>query len=220
MALAAKEINGAAIEASGVFSFNETVGERSAARGYLTAAEPAYGEDVSGVGGGVCQLSSALYRLALLGGLPVTQRSAAVRPVDYCEMGQEAAVSDQGIDLAFKNPTPYPLFLTARTYVSEDKAFLELQLIGQPLDGEYQLVSGIAEETWVEEPVYVRDHEGKYARYDDERVEAGEAKPGYTVVVDRVQLDAAGNEVLRENITTDEYAPVPPAIYIGTQKRD
>ncbi|MBR5289237.1 MAG: VanW family protein [Clostridia bacterium] len=218
--LAAKAINGAAIAPSGVFSFNETVGERSAARGYLSAQEPAYGEGISGVGGGVCRLSSALYRLALLGGIPVTQRSAAVRPVDYCEIGQEAAVSDQGIDLAFENPTAYPLFISARTYMSGNKAYLELQLIGEPLDGRYSLISAITQETLVEEPVYVRDHEGKYARYDDERVEAGEAKPGYSVVVDRVKLDAEGNELSRENISFDEYAPVPPAIYIGTQKRE
>ena len=218
--LAAKAINGASIAPEAVFSFNETVGARSAARGYLIAPEPAYGEEASGAGGGVCQLSTALYRLALLGGMPVTERSAAVRPVDYCEMGQEAAVSDQGIDLAFENATAYPVFLSARTYRDEDKAFLELQLIGEALDGEYELVSGITEEIMIEEPVYVRDHEGKYAKYDDERVEVGGGKPGYTVIVDRVKLDREGNELSRENISTDQYEPVPPAIYIGTQTRE
>ena len=218
--LASKALNGATIAAGESFSFNEAVGARSAARGYFTALEPAYGEEVSGAGGGVCQLSTALYRLALTGNLPVTQRSAAVRPVAYCEMGQEAAVSDQGIDLVFENTTAYPAFLSARTYRSGDKALLELQLIGEPLDAEYQLVSGIVEEKMIEEPVYVRDHEGKYAKYDDQRVEVGGAKPGYTVVVDRVKLDREGNELSRENISTDQYEPVPPAIYIGTQTRE
>lgn len=220
VALAAKAINGAAIAAGETFSFNEAVGARSAARGYLTAMEPAYGEETSGTGGGVCQLSTALYNLVLTGNLPVTQRSAAVRPVPYCDMGQEAAVSDQGIDLAFKNATAYPVFLSARTYRSDNKAYLELQLIGEPLDAQYQLVSGIIEEIMIEEPVYVRDHEGKYARYDDERVEVGGEKPGYTVVVDRVKLDWEGNELSRENISTDRYEAVPPAIYIGTQTRE
>lgn len=219
VALAAKALDGALIDAGETLSFNETVGARSADRGYLPAAEPAYGEEVSGVGGGVCQLSSALYRLALLGGIDVTERSAAVYPVSYCEMGQEAAVSDQGIDLAIKNTTAYPLFLRARVYRDGETAWLDIQFIGEALAGRYELVSGILEETVIEEPVYVRDHEGKYATYDDERVEAGGAKPGYRVAVDRVKLDGEGNEVSRETVSTDVYEAVPPAIYIGVQSR-
>ena len=141
-------------------------------------------------------------------------------PVDYCEMGQEAAVSDQGIDLKIVNPTAYPLFLRARVYRDGGDAMLDMQLIGEPLDKKYALVSGIVEETILEEPVYVRDHEGKYAVYDDERVEAGEARPGYTVVVDRVALGKEGEELRGEEISTDVYEAVPPAIYVGVQKRE
>lgn len=219
VSLAAGALDGARIEADATLSFNETVGARSADRGYLPAAEPAYGEDVSGVGGGVCQLSSALYQLALLGGVSVEERSAAVYPVDYCEMGQEAAVSDQGIDLTLKNTTDYPLFIRARVYRDGSAAWLDMQLIGEALTGRYELVSGILEETVLEEPVYVRDHEGKYATYDDERVEVGGAKTGYTVVVDRVALDRGGSELSRETVSTDVYEAVPPAIYVGVKTR-
>ncbi len=220
VSLAAKALDGARIEPALTLSFNETVGARSAARGYLEAAEPAYGEDVSGVGGGVCQLSTALYRLALMGGLDVTERSAAVRPVAYCEMGQEAAVSDQGIDLKIENTTAYPVFITARTYREEKTAVLEIALLGEPLKGTYELVTGILEETMLEEPVYVRDHEGRYAKYDDERVAAGEPKPGYAVEVARVKYSPDGEELSRKTVSADEYAPVPPAIYVGVQNRD
>lgn len=220
VALAAKALDGARIEAGETLSFNRIVGERSAARGYVSAPEPAYGEDVTGVGGGVCQLSSALYRLALLGGMDVTQRSAAVYPVAYCEMGQEAAVSDQGIDLVIKNTTAYPIFLRARTYADGKTTMLEMQLIGEALDGKVELVSGILEEMHIEEPVYVRDHEGKYATYDDERVEAGAAKPGYRVAVDRVKLDAQGAEISREQVSEDTYDAIPPAIYVGVKARE
>ncbi len=220
VSLAAKALDGAVIAPGTMLSFNETVGARSAQRGYVIAPEPAYGDDVSGVGGGVCQLSSALYRLALLGGVQVSTRSAAVYPVDYCEMGQEAAVSDQGIDLAVNNTTAYPLFLRARIYQDGSETWLDMQLIGEPLEGSYALVSGIIEETFIEEPVYVRDHVGKYATYDDERVEAGEAKPGYKVVVDRVKLDSEGEEIARETISTDTYDAIPPAIYVGVNTRE
>lgn len=219
VSLAAAALHGVRIEPGEMLSFNALVGERTAARGYQHAQEPAYGENVSGVGGGICQVSSALYQLALLGGLPVAERSAAVYPVAYCEMGQEAAVSDQGVDLVIENPTAYPLFLSARTYEMDGSAFLELVMIGEPLSSRYALASTVIEETQVTEPVYVRDHEGTYATYDDERVEVGTQKPGYTVLVERIALNAAGEEIGRETVATDEYAAVPPAIYIGVQSR-
>lgn len=220
VSLAASALNGARIEAGGTLSFNAAVGARSASAGYLEAQEPAYGEAVSGVGGGVCQLSTALYRAALTGGLTIEERSAAVRPVDYCGMGQEAAVSDQGIDLVIGNPTAYPVFILTRTYMDDERAVLDVQIIGESLPGRRELVSGILEETLIEEPVYVRDHEGKYATYNDERVPAGEAKPGYKVAVDLVEYDAQGGELSRREVSSDEYAPIPPAIYVGLKSRE
>ena len=50
--LAAQKINGLCVEPGETLSFNEAVGARTQEGGYLSAPEPAYGEDVSGVGGG------------------------------------------------------------------------------------------------------------------------------------------------------------------------
>ena len=87
-ALAAAQFQNVRLEAGERLSFNQTVGLRTDESGYVQAEEPAYGQDISGIGGGVCQVSTALYRLALLGGLEVAERSAAVYPVPYCEAGQ------------------------------------------------------------------------------------------------------------------------------------
>ena len=86
-ALAAAQFQNVRLEAGERLSFNQTVGLRTDESGYVQAEEPAYGQDISGIGGGVCQVSTALYRLALLGGLEVAERSAAVYPVPYCEVG-------------------------------------------------------------------------------------------------------------------------------------
>ncbi len=218
--LAAGKLHGAVIDAGKTLSFNETVGARSAQAGYVEAPEPAYGQDVRGVGGGVCQASTALYRAALLAGLSVAERNAAVRPVAYCEIGQEAAVSDQGLDLVIENTTAHALFLTARTYQEGKKAYLELQIIGEPLETRYALESASQAIPAPEDPVYVRDHEGKYARYKDERVEAGEPLEGYTASVSRVTLDEDGEEATSETISEDRYEPIPPAIYVGMEERE
>lgn len=219
-ALAARKLNGLCVEPGEALSFNEAVGARTQERGYVSAPEPAYGENVAGVGGGVCQVSTALYRVALLAGMKVEQRSAAVRPVDYCPMGQEAAVSDQGLDLVIRNQTGSKLFMTTRVYEQDQKQMLEIMLIGEDLGRRYALESSVTELPLIEEPVYVRDREGKYAKYTDQRVPVSDALPGYTADVVRVTLDENGQEISREAISENVYDPAAPMIYVGMQERE
>lgn len=219
-ALAAAALSGASIEPGGMLSFNETVGARTQERGYLAAPEPAYGENVFGVGGGVCQVSTALYRAALLSGIDVTERNAAVRPVDYCPPGQEAAVSGQGLDLVIANQTGAALFVSVRTYEDNKQHYLEIMLIGEELGNRYALESLVDETQAPEEPVYVRDREGKYATYTDERVPVSGALPGYIADVERVTLDREGKEIAREIVSHSEYEAAAPMIYVGMQERE
>ncbi len=218
--LAAQALCGLCVDSGEALSFNGAVGARTQENGYLAAKEPAYGEDVSGVGGGVCQVSTALYRAALLGGMDVRERSAAVRPVDYCDMGQEAAVSDQGLDLVIVNQTDAPLFVSARVYEDDGASYLEMMLIGEELGRRCRLNSLIDETGTIEEPVYVRDREGQYATYTDERVPVGKALAGYEVSVERVTLDENGLETAAEIVSDSVYEAVAPTIYVGVQQRD
>ena len=212
-ALAAAQFQNVRLEAGERLSFNQTVGLRTDESGYVQAEEPAYGQDISGIGG---QVSTALYRLALLGGLEVAERSAAVYPVPYCEAGQEAAVSDQGLDLVFVNNTQTPLFLTARVYGTDDGQTMELQLIGQPTDGRFALESEIETIDAPDEPVYVRDSEGRYATYTDERIPVGEAMPGCRATVKRINESTGQTEIISE----DTYDAAAQIVYVGVQRRD
>lgn len=218
--LAAAQLNGLTLEPGEQLSFNEIVGARTQERGYQAAPEPAYGENISGVGGGVCQVSTALYRAALLGDIDIAQRNAAVRPVDYCPMGQEAAVSGQGLDLVLENQTEAKVFVSVRTYENDDEQVLEIMLIGEELGKRYALESLIDETGTIEEPVYVRDREGKYATYTDQRVPVSDALPGYAADVERVTLDKEGNEIAREIVSHSEYEAAAPMIYVGMQERE
>ena len=217
---AAQMLEGVRIGPGQTLSFNQTVGSRTEEAGYVQAQEPAYGTGISGVGGGVCQVSTALYRAALLAGLTIEERHAAVRPLDICDLGQEAAVSGQGLDLILRNDTAHPVFVTARVYTDGDSAFCEVQLIGEALDVRYALESQILDTRTITEPVYVRDREGRYATYTDERVPVTSGEPGYTVRVERVTLGADGGELARETISEDTYDPVAPAIYVGVTERE
>ena len=148
------------------------------------------------------------------------ERSAAARPVTYCDMGQEAAVSDQGLDLTLYNQTDAPLFVSARVYEDKDATYLEIMLIGEELGRRLRLNSLIDETGTIEEPVYVRDREGQYATYTDERVPVGAALAGYAVSVERVTLDENGLEIAAEIVSDSVYEAVPPMIYVGVQQRD
>lgn len=217
--IAAGMLNGMRVEAGETFSFNQLVGKRTAEGGYLPAAEPAYGGQTVGIGGGVCQLSTALYRAALMACLPIKSRSAAVSPLAYCEMGQEAVVSDQGLDLEFVNDTQTPLFVTTRIYADESGSVLDVQLIGEPTDARYEIVTRATTIDAPKEPVYVRDSEGTYATYMDERVAVGTGMPGYGVVVERIAMDKNGAQLSCETISQHVYEPIAPTVYVGVQVR-
>ena len=54
------------------FSYNGTVGQRTAARGFKEAGVYSNGQVTTGIGGGICQVSSTLYNAVLLSDLEVT----------------------------------------------------------------------------------------------------------------------------------------------------
>ena len=114
------------------------------------------------------------------------------------------------------NNTQTPLFLTARVYASDDGQTMEFQLIGQETDGRFTLESQIETIEAPTEPVYVRDSEGRYATYTDERIPVGQAMPGYRVTVSRINEGTNQSEVVSE----DTYDAVAQIVYVGVQQRD
>ena len=130
--------------------------------------------------------------------------------------GLAAAGSDQGLDLVFVNNPQTPLFLTARVYGTDDGQTMELQLIGQPTDGRFALESEIETIDAPDEPVYVRDSEGRYATYTDERIPVGEAMPGCRATVKRVNESTGQTEIISE----DTYDAAAQIVYVGVQRRD
>lgn len=117
IARACESLNGVEILPGEEFSYDQTLGQRTAASGYLPA--PVYvvrgGETVSEMdyGGGICQVSSTLYCAALNAGLEITERHSHSKPVGYVPAGMDATVSWQSVDLKFVNNTEYPIRIAA-----------------------------------------------------------------------------------------------------------
>jgi vancomycin resistance protein YoaR len=120
VALAASRLNGVLIKPGEMFSFNDAIGDISAATGYQSAYIIKEGRTVLGDGGGVCQVSSTFFRAALDAGLPIIERHAHAYRVHYYEEGGfkpglDATVFSPSVDLKIKNDTPTYILIQTKT---------------------------------------------------------------------------------------------------------
>ena len=111
--LSSSAVNGSVLNCGDIFSYNETVGQRTEAKGYQPAPAYVKGETVDEIGGGVCQPSSTLYLACLLANLEITERAAHRYVPAYIPKGMDATVSWGGPDYKFRNDTDYPIRIEA-----------------------------------------------------------------------------------------------------------
>ena len=111
--LACKAINGKLIRPGETFSYNETLGKRTEAKGYKPAGAYMAGKTVETIGGGICQVSSTLYYACLKADLEIVERTAHGYTVSYMPLGMDATVSWGSLDYKFKNNTDYPIRIEA-----------------------------------------------------------------------------------------------------------
>lgn len=113
IALACQAINGHVMQPGDSFSFNDVVGERTAAKGYGAAAAYSNGEVVQEVGGGVCQVSTTLYNAVFRAGLTTTSRRSHTFEPSYVTPGLDATVSWGGPDYKFVNSSGHAIGIRA-----------------------------------------------------------------------------------------------------------
>ncbi len=111
MAIAARDLDGTQIAPGQTISLNELLGNTSDDRRYSEA--PAFNGEgtVAERGGGVCQVSSAIYVAALQAGLSIVERHAHSVAVDYVPVGLDATLSYGGYDLKICNDYAQPVVL-------------------------------------------------------------------------------------------------------------
>ncbi len=117
ISLATSKLNGVLIAPGEEFSFAKTVGDISAQTGYQQAYVISGGRTILGDGGGVCQVSTTLFRAALDAGLPINERHPHDYRVGYYEEdgppGIDAAVNVPTVDLKFTNNTGHWILIQA-----------------------------------------------------------------------------------------------------------
>lgn len=130
--LASSRLNGTLIGPGETFSLNQALGEVSLTTGYKEAYIIKEGRTVLGDGGGVCQVSTTLFRAVLNAGLSIIERQAHAYRVGYYEQGfppgLDATVFAPTADLKFENNTP--AYILIQTLVDNPKKHLVFSLYG------------------------------------------------------------------------------------------
>jgi vancomycin resistance protein YoaR len=158
--LASSKFNGILIEPGETFSFNETIGEISQKTGYQQAYIIKNGQTILGTGGGVCQVSTTMFRTALQSGLPIVERRPHAYRVSYYEQnskaGFDATVYSPSPDLKFKNDTPE--YILIQREIDKKENYLSFEFYGTD-DGRQTIIENAR--VWdvvpPPEPKYVDD---------------------------------------------------------------
>ncbi|MGN0776430.1 MAG: VanW family protein [Candidatus Ventricola sp.] len=203
-------------------SFNKVAGKRTYANGYADAPELAYGDYRTGVGGGICQVSSTLYNAVVGAGLQVTTRYQHSLASSYVPLGLDATVQDDRLDFVFKNTTNADIYISTEYYKKKGYWYTKFTIHGRPDPNgyTYKLESEVVEEIPIPDPTYVPDKDAQYVVYDDETKQVSNGHKGYVVDVYLVTMDAKGLEVSREKKYTDTYKAYTPRVYIGVTPRE
>ncbi len=135
VALAARYLDDTVVAPGETFSFLDAIGEISEQRGYKKGYVILAEETVSGIGGGVCQVSTTMFRAAVYSGLPIVERNPHAYVVRYYEqggfpIGLDAAVFSPGVDFKFQNESS--AYLLIKTAV-DSAANLNVSIYGPDL---------------------------------------------------------------------------------------
>ena len=212
--LAATKYDGIVVPPGDTFSFNYFLGEVSAEEGYdesyVSTAEVLAIE----VGGGICQVSTTVFRAAFWGGYPITERWPHTNRIGYYELrkagvGMDATVYSPYVDLKFVNDREYPLLIETEVEEADHRLIFRFYSTG---DGREVEKDGpdVTNETKPGPPIYQLDEE----------MEAGTVKTwqsavdGVTAVVYRKVTDAEG-DLLYQDSFVSRYDARRAAYYYG-----
>ena len=139
--LGTSRFNGVLIPKGATFSFNDTVGDISSTTGYQPAYIIKEGKTVLGDGGGICQVSTTLFRTVLNTGLPIVEYHSHAYRVGYYENdakpGLDATVYGPTVDFKFVNNTPASILI--QTSADEENNKLYFKFYGKKDNRSVQL---------------------------------------------------------------------------------
>ncbi|HWA64477.1 MAG TPA: VanW family protein [Candidatus Paceibacterota bacterium] len=139
--VSSQRYNGHIIKPGETFSFNDILGPVDADNGYAPEKVIKDNKLEYEYGGGICQVSTTLFRAAIYAGLPINERRNHSFPVAYYNpQGFDATIYPGVSDLKFTNDTPGNILI--QTHISGTKIYFDLYGTSDgrkvAVDGPYQ----------------------------------------------------------------------------------
>jgi len=200
IALACQKINGCVLQPNAIFSFNQTVGKRTAQNGFRSAKVIEGGKFVDGVGGGVCQVSTTLYNAVLLAGLKIKEAHPHSLSVGYVPPSRDAMVSGTYCDLKFENITACPVYIRAES----SGGSLTFTIYGKSDGKKYSIESSVLEKIPAPADEIVKGEENKIISYGKD----GLISESHLVIDD-------GQNIQKIKLRRDKYSAVAGIIQIN-----
>ena len=212
--LAATKFDGVVVPPGETFSFNHHLGPVTAEEGYDESYITAGEQLAIGIGGGICQVSTTVFRAAFWGGYPITERWYHYQRVGYYELrgggvGMDATVYSPNVDFKFVNDRTYPLLIETEVEEATHRLIFRFYSTddGRRVESEEPVIS---DETEPGPPIYQLHEEmaaGTVVKWQS-------AVDGLTATVVRRVYDAAGN-LIYDDVIVSKYAPRRAAYHYG-----
>jgi vancomycin resistance protein YoaR len=208
--LVAQLIDGHLIAPGATFSFNKATGERTAAKGFREAPVIINGELQTGLGGGVCQVSTTVFNAAYEAGLKITSRTNHALYISHYPLGRDATVNYPDTDLRFVNDTKRWLLL--RTFVGSSS--LTVALYGAPQHRRVVTETRPLVETAAQPVERRRDP----TMTEGETVVEDSGEPARSTSVRRRVYDRGGR-LLYDDTWYSSYRSEPKVVLVGTKPK-
>lgn len=210
--LGAKFLNGAILGKGQEFSTITTLGKIDGAAGYLPELVIKRNATVPDFGGGLCQVSTTLFRSALNAGLPITARQNHSYRVSYYEppVGLDATIfQDPDVDFKFKNDTPGAILIQSKI----EKTKITFEFYGTK-DGRSAVITDPIITDITEPPAEIRTDTDTLPKGTVKQIEKPHpgAKTSITYTVSR-----DGKEINKQTFRS-HYVAWPAKFLVGTKE--
>ncbi len=207
--LASSKLKGVILMPGERMSFNQTVGRRTLKAGFKVAGVYKNGKHDTGIGGGICQVSTTLYNACLLSNLKIRQRSNHSLPVAYVPLGRDATVDYGDLDLVIENNYSTPIAIDSEYHPGK----LTFRILGKKDPTLSVKIERTGISSWDPGTQLLVDHSLKPgARHIVEKGSWGHAVTTYRLVYHNGVLTK------REYLAHSTYSPEPVVIAYNPQK--
>lgn len=208
--LVMKKLDGVVVSPGETFSYNQTVGKRTAEAGYKEAGGYAAGGVVQTLAGGICQISSTLYDAVVYANLDIVERHNHMFLAGYVGAGKDATVVYGALDFKFKNTRKYPIMI--KTTIGGGIAKIDIYGVKEDVEYDVDIVTTILNYTPFD-VVYKNDSSLSPGK---EVVEQNGMNGCKSITYKVLKLNGA--EVSREVLSSDTYDPMDKIVRRGTKK--